>query len=238
MCEWCSEYQFFRNSGVYTQELLRTVAHVSQGRCPVCGSQLSHYEMYPAGRCSRSLCQSCYTKKFNRINEECEECGSDIRYKVSAQQQNWREIANHICDNPACKAKWALQHATVLGRTQQAQPHHVTYTPPVHAGHSYNESDCDVNIQLAKLMGQIDLQRQLNQLNQKLQQCNWQSHDPDIMDAEYVEVTPQPRAIPSPQRLQLPEPEPLMTVESLFGQSYRQPEMEVIEIDLTRKRKF
>ena len=84
-------------------------------------------------------------------------------------------------------------------------------------------------------MGQIDLQRQLNQLNQKLQQCNWQSHDPDIMDAEYVEVTPQPRAIPSAQRLQLPEPEPLMTVESLFGHSYGQPELEVIEIDLTRK---
>ena len=74
------------------------------------------------------------------------------------------------------------------------------------------------------------------------QNCAIQAHDsyddPDVMDAEYVEVNPQPRVIPAPQMLQLPEPEPLMTVESMFGQVGRHPEPELIEVDLTRKNRF
>jgi hypothetical protein len=233
MCEFNHENQKNSNLDVPIP------SGVQQGVCHGCNRvRLSHSEMYPAGRCSRSLCQRCYNRMFNRINKKCVVCGSSIGHKKHLQKQNWREIENHLCDDPMCLATWARRHAIVTGAAQQVQPHQSVYEQPVHVDHNFNAHPVHQNQarpNIADLAMLAFLQPLVNPQN-----CAVQAHDPyddpDIMDAEYVEVNPQPRAIPAPQRLQLPEPEPLMTVDSLFGQTYRQPEPEVIEIDLTRKR--
>ena len=221
MCEWTQEYLKYASQGFYGSYKV----NAKYEECPACAGKLSKEEMWPPGRCSRSMHTDCYTKAFRRITPVCVMCQCDIFHKDHLQQQNWREIGHHICDDPKCRAFFAYVHSTVVGLPpthQNHQPHYIQLpTQPVTQVQ---------HVQSAHNSGEFQRWAQARYGQSQLP-------DSDVMDAEYVEVNPQPRAIPAPQVRQLPAPERLMTVQSLFGRpgSYTREE-EIILVDLTRKR--
>ena len=220
MCEWTQEYLKYASQGYYGSYKVT----VEYGHCPACAGELTQEEMWPPGRCSRSMHTSCYTRAFRRITPVCIMCSSDIFHKDHLQQQNWREIGHHICDDPKCRAKFAYIHSTVVGLPHAQQ----NYLPPYNQPHVQPASQVQ-HVQSAQNSSEF----------QRWAQARFgqgQIPDADVMDAEYVEVNPQPRAIPARQVRQLPAPERLMTVESFFGQSgSNNQEKEPILVDLTRK---
>ena len=228
MCEWTQVYQQYAGQGVYNQ--VSVSGNVQPGICPGCGKRLSQAEMRPTGRCSRSLCGGCYIRMFNRLNYQCVECGCDIRHKISLQQSDLREIGNHLCDSPTCRARWALRHSVVVGSAQSRQsqiaPQQATYRQP--------QPQAVNNVQFINALeaGIALLRSQGIEVN-----IDRNRYNTDAVDAEYVELNAPPAALPAPQVLQLPSPVRQMTVESLFNQYGNKKEKEkVVVVNLPKKK--
>lgn len=213
MCEWTYVYQQHAMQGMYGNPNLNAHGIIQPGRCPVCRKVLSMAEMRPKGRCTRSMCNTCFERRFKRINDKCQVCGGDIRYKTPLQQRNWREIKNHLCDDPNCAAAWALQHAIVLGVAQSAP----ALPAPQNLGHGQTQIP---QLPQSVPVGQLD--------------------DPDVIDAVYSEVTPDADLLaltgnmPMPKSRQLPAPEPRMTVPDFLSQDRK---ADAVVVDLRRKRR-
>jgi len=81
------------------------------GYCPKCGKYLTRGERKPSGRATRSMCFRCYNRLVaEKINYECLLCGGDLPdNKIYSQQDNVREIKEHLHDDP-CVYYWTLIH--------------------------------------------------------------------------------------------------------------------------------
>ena len=87
---------------------------VKPGRCMTSGMPLSHDEMHPAGRCSRSLSEEQYGYIVNNSRTNCSMCGSELStHKIQGQQYQPREIENHFCEE--CVPYWSILHSKVVG---------------------------------------------------------------------------------------------------------------------------
>jgi hypothetical protein len=77
--------------------------NVFPGHCMICKRALRDYEMWPPGRCPRSMCEDCYQRKIvGVINERCIISGDLLpKYKTDAQSLNPRDVANNIADGQA-----------------------------------------------------------------------------------------------------------------------------------------
>lgn len=71
--------------------------------CMICRRPLRDYDMWPPGRCPRSMCEVCYQSKIvGVINERFIISGNVLpKYKISAQRLNRREVENNIADGQA-----------------------------------------------------------------------------------------------------------------------------------------
>ena len=76
---------------------------VIPGHCLVCGRPLSYREMWPKGRCPRSMCEACYQREIaGKINYKCIISGDPLpQNKIYAQQMNPREVENNLADGYA-----------------------------------------------------------------------------------------------------------------------------------------
>ncbi len=98
------------------------ITHAFHGHCLTCGDKLSHNEMFPPGRCTRSMCEGCYEEAtVNRAGQRhsrCLVCGSFLdHHKIDQQLTNPREVSNYLCsmaDND-CEVLFTLLHNIVVG---------------------------------------------------------------------------------------------------------------------------
>ena len=83
MCIPGHVFNEFNSRGVY-QRMLEygvplskiSLARAMPSHCPDCGRQLSQHEMFPPGRATRHLCESCYQRKLGLGNQWCVVCGT------------------------------------------------------------------------------------------------------------------------------------------------------------------
>lgn len=230
MCEWTQVYKAYANAGKYNGV---RIPGVNPGRCMECSRSLSVEEMWPINRCSRSLCQSCYERKFNRVNYNCVECGGDISDKVQVQGQNWREVGNHLCDKDSCRALWAFKHATVTGTAPQysapvqqiapvewsepvGEPVPEEWSPPV-----LQESDIDDLIAMFPDLPELPEDPYLEE-----------PEDPNVIDGEYTESPDFPQL--EDRRLLLPEPDDSLRLPDFFQK--RRERERVIAVPLKKRK--
>ena len=125
--EYIQEFANDLEAGLFdTPERINWLKHclenIRVGECPQCGGFLSRQEMHPYNACSRSMCQSCYERIYNRRNDYCVICKSSKLSRrtvsIQAQGRNWRQREYHRCDNLECKLKEELIHACVVGAAQ------------------------------------------------------------------------------------------------------------------------
>jgi hypothetical protein len=71
--------------------------------CMICKRSVEDEDMWPPGRCPRSMCEDCYQRKIvGVINERCIISGDLLpKYKTDAQFLNPRDVENNIADGPA-----------------------------------------------------------------------------------------------------------------------------------------
>jgi hypothetical protein len=89
---------------------------LQEGCCPVCGRYREYRERIPESRASRSMCREHYESLVaHTITSSCLVCGRTLPdKKIRAQQQNRREVANHIHEGE-CLYRWAIIHDVAVG---------------------------------------------------------------------------------------------------------------------------
>ena len=90
--------------------------HVRPGHCLVCGRPLASHEVWPRGRCPRSMCDTCYQREIlGKINYRCIISGDPLpQDKIYAQQINPREVGNNLADGYA-RDYYTLLASKVVG---------------------------------------------------------------------------------------------------------------------------
>ena len=101
---------------------------VKPSRCLICGKKMSYHELWPIGKCSRSLCLGCYNhwilarSRTGYINY-CFICGDQLpHYKVNAIKSNPREIGKHMHDGN-CMDSFTIMHNIIVGNIDHYYDH-------------------------------------------------------------------------------------------------------------------
>lgn len=167
--------------------------------CPVCGRYLQEHEKNaPGAACTRSMCQADYNAVFaGNVSTSCKVCGGQLdQHKVVAQQQNPREVRNHIHEGN-CLALWSLIHNVSYGSPEFVQ---------LYANEMSREPQDVMDAYTAYQARQM--------------------YPDDVIDAQWHEVPrsrpqSQPvRALPNAQLML--EHQPVQTVEQMFGGGFGQ----------------
>ena len=99
---------------------------ISYGKCLECGLPLPESFMHQFGKCSKSLCELCYSTMFlakaqTRYIDSCYVCkgqrGPLPKHQVERIRGNPRETKEHI-HKGVCKDIFTLAHCTVTGAFQ------------------------------------------------------------------------------------------------------------------------
>lgn len=136
MCEFTSEMHLnkeaYRGRSVAEmfpkQSRVIPYERVRAGHCMTSGVPLSHEEMHPPRRCSRSLSEEQYGYIVNNRRNYCSMCHTPLSAdKIQGQKYQPREIKNHFCAE--CIPYWSILHSKVVGEDmsfladeQHAQP--------------------------------------------------------------------------------------------------------------------
>jgi len=77
--------------------------NVYPGHCLICKKSLSRQQMWPNGRCPRSMCESCYNNIIiGTTNQRCIVSGVHLPdHKIKLQRINPREVENNVADGYA-----------------------------------------------------------------------------------------------------------------------------------------
>ena len=91
-------YHYWRNGRIPLKLIQIFNKKPDYGKCQSCGTSLSHSEMHPLGRCSRSMCQPCYDRII-ADSQICAVCGEWLpSHQLSLIQSNPRELSYHVCN--------------------------------------------------------------------------------------------------------------------------------------------
>ena len=112
--------QWTQFGNIPNMDFLQCILNSSPHKCPACGTPLSYADMFPQGRCSRSLCSHCYQKYFQfGYDPHCRVCGELLPPdKIQKIKDKPREVRNHLHEE--CMPLWTLLHCYVVGEPAYA----------------------------------------------------------------------------------------------------------------------
>jgi len=182
-------YHYWQN-GRIPQKLLQNLNKKPEyGKCQKCGRSLSHTEMHPPGRCSRSMCQSCYNNEAanNPDRQTCMVCGEWLpSHQFDSIRNNPRELCYHVCngneERGECFEYLVARHTATVCQGSY---------PEFNSLPSLNSSSLSSFSSLPPFNEAVPENINFNS-------TALQSSQEDILDAEYEDITP--NALPSGQK--------------------------------------